>query len=172
VAFEFRCNSCNEVHRGIPTFGADRPAIADWIPPEQRETRVDLGTDDCVVDGERFLVRGCLEIPVHGETDPFIWGVWTDISERDFDQWVKAFDLENRSHIGPFAGYLGSVLPCYPDTFNHQVLLHLRDKGVRPYVEVCQSTHPLHIEQCAGITHDRLKVIYETVMHGIPKGDA
>jgi hypothetical protein len=166
VPFEFRCATCNQIHEGVPTFGSATPAIVDWIPEPEREGRVELGTDDCVVDGERFLVRGCLEIPVHGETDPFVWGVWVDLSRKDFEQWVEAFDLESRTHIGPFAGYLGSVLPCYPDTFNHQVVLYLQDKGTRPFVEVAQSPHPLHSEQCNGMTHDRLKEIYETVMHG------
>src|SRR3546814_4726479 len=76
MTFRFRCNSCGETHEGIPTFGADMPSIAQWISAADRPSRVDLGTDDCVVDGERFLVRGCLEIPVQGEADPFVWGVW------------------------------------------------------------------------------------------------
>src|SRR3546814_7629832 len=67
MTFRFRCNSCGETHEGIPTFGADMPSIAQWISAADRPSRVDLGTDDCVVDGERFLVRGCLEIPVQGE---------------------------------------------------------------------------------------------------------
>jgi hypothetical protein len=166
MTFQFRCSCCDEIHEGVPTFGFDAPAIADWIPPAEREKRVELGTDDCVVDGERFLVRGCLEIAVQGEQDPFIWGVWVDLSKRDFEQWAEAFPLDERKHIGPFAGFLGSRLPCYPDTFNHHVVMHLRDKGTRPFVEVTRSDHPLHIEQCGGITHDRLVDIYETVMHG------
>ena len=172
MSFRFSCKCCGEVHEGVPTFGSDMPAIVSWISPSERDRRVDLGTDDCVVDGERFLVRGCLEIPVEGEADPFVWGVWADISQRDFETWVEAFHLEKRSHIGPFAGYLGSALPCYPDTFNHHVLVHLRDKGTRPYIEVCQSGHPLHVEQCKGITQQRLVEIYETVMHGATESDA
>jgi hypothetical protein len=172
MTFQFRCKSCDEIHEGVPTFGFDSPAIAQWIPEDQHEKRVDLGTDDCVIDGERFLVRGCLEIPVHGEQEPFVWGVWVDIGQSDFDQWVKAFPLDKRDHIGPFAGYLGSRLPCYPDTFNHHVVMHLRDKGIRPYIEVSQSDHPLHVEQCNGMTQERLVEIYESVMHGASASDA
>src|SRR3546814_8927022 len=94
MTFRFRCNSCGETHEGIPTFGADMPSIAQWISAADRPSRVDLGTDDCVVDGERFLVRGCLEIPVQGEADPFVWGVWVDLSQANFDQWVGAFKLK------------------------------------------------------------------------------
>ena len=165
MPFRFLCKCCDQVHEGVPTFGYDRPAIADWIPPEQRSTRVCLGSDDCVIDEERFLVRGCLEIEVQGEADPFIWGVWVDLSKTDFDKWEAAFHLEQRSHIGPFAGYLGSTLPCYADTFNLMVTLHLRDKGTRPLVEVQPTDHQLHAEQSHGISPARLQEIYEQVMH-------
>jgi hypothetical protein len=166
MTFRFLCKCCNQVHEGVPTFGYDRPAIADWIPEDQRERRISLGSDDCVIDEERFLVRGCIEIPVHGEIEPFIWGAWVDLSKRDFEKWAESFDLESRTHVGPFAGYLGSCLPGYPDTFNHLVLVHLRDKGTRPLIEVQQSDHPLHREQCSGISTERLQEIYELVMHG------
>lgn len=165
MTFQFRCKSCDEIHEGVPTFGFDSPAIAQWIPEELRGKRVELGSDDCVVDGERFLVRGCLEIPVDGEKDPFVWGVWVDISQSDFDEWAQSFHLDKPDHIGPFSGYLGSRLPCYPDTFNLHVVMCLRDKGTRPYVEVSPSDHPLHSEQCGGMSQQRLEEIYEIVMH-------
>lgn len=171
MTFQFRCKCCDEIHEGIPTIGFDSPAIAQWVPEDQREKRVDLGSDDCVVDGERFLVRGCIEIPVDGEEEPFIWGAWVDLSKRDFDEWAQSFHLEQRKHIGPLAGYLGSRLPCYPDTFNHHVVMHLRDKGTRPYIEVSKSAHPLHIEQCNGISQERLVEIYQAVIHGAPASD-
>jgi hypothetical protein len=159
MAFCFTCKCCGQVHEGVPAFGADMPAIAEWIPPADRAMRVDLGSDDCVVDKERFLVRGCLEIPVEGESEAFEWGVWVDISQRDFDQWLRAYNLQERSHIGPFAGYLGTALPCYPDTFNLHVVM------------VSQSDHPLYIEQSTGITHERLAEIYQEVMHGVSRDD-
>lgn len=168
MTFKFRCKRCDEIHEGVPTFGFDSPAIAQWIPEGERGTRIELGSDDCVVDGERFLVRGCLEIPVEGEDDPFIWGVWVDISQRDFEAWERSFHLDERAHIGPFAGYLGSCLPGYPDTLNLHVVMRLRNHGTRPCIEVSPSEHPLHQEQCQGIDQDRLAEIYETVMHGSP----
>jgi hypothetical protein len=166
MGFQFRCATCAEIHSGVPTFGFDSPAIAQRIPKAERENRVSLRTDDCVVDGERFLVRGCLEIPVNGESSPFVWVVWVEIGRSDFGRWSDAFYLEKRDDVGPFAGTVGSVLPCYPDTLNHPVQLYLRNNGVRPRVQVSQSGHPLHAEQCNGIGHDRLAQIYAAVLHG------
>jgi hypothetical protein len=172
MAFRFICSSCDQVHEGVPTFGFNAPSIAEWIPEAEREARVQLGPDECVVDNERFLVRGCIEITVDGEAEPFIWGAWVDLSKGDFDRWLEVFDHETRSHVGPFAGYLGVRIPGYPDTFNHHVVMHLRDKGTRPLVVVSQSDNPLHVEQCRGITQQRVAEIYELVMHGKPVGEA
>ena len=165
MTFHFQCKCCDQVHEGVPTFGFDEPSIVHWIDPEEREKRVELGSDDCVVDGKRFLVRGCIEIPVNGEDDPFIWGAWVDVSQSDFERWSDAFGLEQRAHIGPFAGYLGNLLPCYPDTFNLHVVMHLRNNGIRPLIKISPSEHPLHVEQCRGMSQERLVEIYERVMH-------
>jgi hypothetical protein len=167
MSFSFLCKCCDQVHEGIPTFGADAPAIYYWIGEDEREKRVVLDTDTCIIDAERFLIRGCIEIRVEGESDPFIWGAWVDVSQKDFETFRSVLGVKNRKHVGPFAGYLGSTLPTYTDsTFNLHVVAYLRDDGVRPFVEVSPSAHALHKEQCQGITSSRVVEIYEHVMHG------
>jgi hypothetical protein len=167
MTFRFICTSCEEVHEGIPTFGADAPALYYRIANEERAKRVLLDTDTCTIDNERFLIRGCLEIPVDNESDPFIWGVWVDVSQRDFKAFLEVLEVKHRKQVGPFAGYLGSELPGYPEsTFNLHVVAYLRDDGIRPLVTVAPSAHPLHKEQCQGMSAARLSEIYETVMHG------
>ncbi len=145
MAFEFKCASCGEIHRGMPTFGADAPLSYYNIPKEQREKHCILGTDDCVIDKQQFFVRGCLEIHVHGEKEQFSWGVWVSLSEESFKQWIQCFHVAKRSHIGPFFGWLNSWLKPYPDTINLKTMVHLRDNGIRPYIELEPTDHPLAI---------------------------
>jgi hypothetical protein len=166
MSFTFKCKSCDELHHGMPSFGADAPAQYYWIPEEERAERVDLGSDTCIVDGDRYLVRGCIEIPVEGESEPFVWGVWVDLSKRDFDTFESVLGVAQREHVGPFAGYLAADLFTYLDTFNLNAVVHLRDNGIRPYVKISPSDHPLHKEQCQGITASRVAEIYALVMHG------
>src|SRR3954468_11208782 len=109
MSFSFLCKCCGETHNGIPTFGADAPAIYYRIAEEDREKRVTLDTDTCIIDDKRFLIRGCVEIGVENEADPFIWGVWVDVSRKDFEAFREMLGVKNRSHVGPFAGYLGST---------------------------------------------------------------
>ncbi|MBV9969122.1 MAG: DUF2199 domain-containing protein, partial [Xanthobacteraceae bacterium] len=72
-----------------------------------------------------------LEIPVQGQPDPFIWGVWVSLSKSSFHQFVESFDTAKRSHIGSFFGWLSAELPLYPSTENLKVRMHHRDDGVR-----------------------------------------
>lgn len=163
--FRFKCTSCSEWHEGMPTLGARAPLYYYSIPKEEREERCALGSDDCVIDQEHFFVRGCLEIPVHGESELFSWGVWVSLSRVDFEQWIRVFDVPSRSHVGPFLGWLSAALPTYPSTENLKTRVHLRDNGIRPYIELEPTDHPLAIEQRNGISVARVAELYAKCVH-------
>lgn len=165
VEFEFKCRCCGEVHRGMPSFAAEAPLSYFAMPEDEREGRCVLGTDSCIIDNEHFFVRGCIEIPVHGHHDPLSWGVWVSLSRTSFDQWAEAFDLKERAHIGPFFGWLNAWLKPYPDTVSLKTRVHLRNNGIRPYIELEPTDHPLAIEQRNGISEERVVEIYELVVH-------
>lgn len=163
--FEFKCNTCGKFHQGMPSFGWDYPIQYLDVAPEERDQRCSLGTDDCVIDEEWFFVRGCLEIPVIGEDEPFSWGVWVSLSEENFIQWIRVFDVAKRSHVGPFFGWLSSAISLYPGTINLKTVVHLRDEGTRPFIELNPTDHPLSVEQQDGISVERVAEIYASVMH-------
>ncbi len=165
MAFEFTCVSCGQVHKGMPTFGAHAPLSYYEIPESEREQRCSLGTDDCVIDEKWFFVRGCIDIAVHGEQDPFSWGVWVSLSEESFKQWAAMFHEAKRCHVGPFFGWLNAWLKPYPDTVSLKTRVHLRDNGIRPYIELEPTDHPLAVEQREGITKERLADIYAQMVH-------
>jgi hypothetical protein len=150
----------------MPGFGAIAPLNYYAIPEPQRASRCDLGSDDCVIDRNSFFVRGCLEIPVHGADEPLIWGVWVSLSEQSFKAWLKVFEEEHRSHVGPFFGRLNAWLKPYQDTMNLKTRVHLRDHGLRPLIELEPTDHPLALEQCNGISIHRVAQIYAIMMHG------
>jgi hypothetical protein len=45
-------------------------------------------------------------------------------------------------------------------------MLHLRDDGMRPYIELEPTDHPLAVEQREGISPERVAELYEIVVHG------
>jgi len=95
----------------MPGYAADAPLYYYSIPLAERAARCALDNDTCIVDQEFFFVRGCVEIPVHGEPDPFIWGVWASLSKSSFDKFMGCFDSTDRSHIG--RSLAGSPLSCH-----------------------------------------------------------
>ena len=166
MTFEFRCATCDEIHTGMPTFGASAPLSYYCIPQEERATRCQLGSDDCVIDGREFYVRGCIEIPVHGAEESFAWGVWVSLSEASYEQWRQCFHEAHRSDVGPFFGWLNAALQPYPDTVNLKTYVHLLDHGIRPYIELEPTDYPLAVEQRNGISAERLAEIYAMMIHG------
>ena len=163
--FRFKCTSCDQWHEGMPTYAAEAPLYFYSVPIEQRASRCTLTSDTCVMDKKHFFVRGCLEIPVEGEREPFIWGVWVSLREDRFGEFTACFDAPKRSHIGPFFGWLSAELPLYPSTENLKTRLHLRDNGVRPSIELEPTNHPLAIEQRNGISVNRVAEIYAYLEH-------
>jgi len=52
------------------SYGAEAPAYWEAIPPEERQARGELSSDQCVID-EHFFILGRLELPIVGEPEPF-----------------------------------------------------------------------------------------------------
>ncbi len=165
MSFHFKCHSCGELHHGMPSFGAGAPLSYFAIPEEERSRRCHLGEDDCVIDDTDYFVRGCIEIPVHGEEEPFTWGAWVSLSEKNYWVWNDSFTETERSHLGPFFGWLNAWLKPYPETMNLKTRLHLRDNGIRPSIELEPTDHPLALEQRNGISVDRVSEIYSMMVH-------
>ena len=162
------CSECGEVHVGMPAFVAEYPWHYFDVPENERVSRCSIATDDCVIDEELFFIRGCLEIPVSNSDEPFEWGVWVSLSESSYIEWRRMFNEVKRSHIGPFFGWLSTELRMYPSTINLKTMVYLRDDGVRPFIELEQTDHPLSVEQRHGISMARLEKIYSTMTHDDP----
>ncbi len=150
----------------MPTFGFAYPIQYMDVPEAERAQRVFLTSDTCVIDDEHFFVRGCLEIPVLGSSEPFVWGVWVSLSEEHFFHFQELLGVEERAQHGPFFGWLCSPPRPYPDSLNLKTQVHLRNHGDRPRVELEPTEHPLALEQRNGITVERLAEIYELMAHG------
>ena len=135
------------------------------VPEEERERRVALSPDTCIIDDKWFFVRGCLEIPVRDHEEPFSWGVWCSLSPDNFRRYGELFDQVDREAGESFFGWLCSAIPGYPDTQHLKTMVRVRPWPTRPYVELEPTSHPLAVEQREGITDVRAREIAERVMH-------
>jgi hypothetical protein len=77
------CRCCGKQYDALPmSYAPAAPAPLLSIPESERSERGEFSGDACVIDGERFPIRGCLEIPVTGCQDRITWGVWVSMSQR------------------------------------------------------------------------------------------
>ncbi len=82
----YKCSTCGKVHEEVPlSFAADFPDVHANMKWEDRDVRAVIGTDQCIIDQKLFFIRDCLEIPIIGSQELFLWGLWASIREEVFD---------------------------------------------------------------------------------------
>ncbi len=141
----FRCSSCGQEHAGLPlSFAANYPDPYANLSAEARELHAIVSSDQCIIDQQEFYIRGCLEIPVIGTGEVFMWGLWARISEVAFDEISDHWESEGReTMIGPYKGRLANSLSIYPDTLNQLLEVRILPVGSRPLFLLEEPNNPL-----------------------------
>ena len=167
--FEFKCSECDEVHTGSPSFSHNHPALVYSIPEEERENRLYLTDDLCVVDDKHFFIRVVLEVPIIGMDDPFTWGVWVSQSEENFMSYQNSFGADQSGNttfgwlVANVAYYSTNDSNGFYETLKCDV--HWREKGKRPYITLHEVKHELFEDQQNGISWNKAIEIAQIVMH-------
>ncbi|MEU6851817.1 DUF2199 domain-containing protein [Actinacidiphila alni] len=137
-----------------------------WDPGFETDPDSMLSSDQCVIKGQHFFIRGLIEIPVIGSEDVFSWGVWVSLSRDNFTRSLEVWNTAGREAEKPYFGWLSTELALYPEsTTNLKTNAHTRPIGNRPFIELEPTDHPLAVEQRTGITLDRVREIATAVMH-------
>ena len=105
-------------------------------------------------------MRACIELPVTGTDDLISFSTWVSLSKQSFDRFCELLDTPHRSNEGPFFAWVCEPIPTYPDTEPLKAYIHLRNHGVRPYVELEPTDYPLAVEQRNGATDARVQELY------------
>ncbi|MBV9108250.1 MAG: DUF2199 domain-containing protein [Gemmatimonadetes bacterium] len=160
------CATCGEVHDELPmAFGADAPD--SWVDATsaERDGDSELTPEQCIL-GERYFLRGCLDVPVGETGEVFRWLVWVELSEDDFWRTSDAWEREGRELEPAMPGRLDSTLPYELPTRGIEVMVHTQPVGERPQVRASPG-HPLYEEQRVGITAEIARSRAEALIHGI-----
>jgi hypothetical protein len=160
----FICTTCGERHEGLGGLSFAAPFHYQQMSASEQSSSAFLNADLCSINSEDFFVRGCLEIPLHGRGEPFIWGVWVSLSKSNFDRYVGTFG-QNDIAEGPYFGWFCNRLPGYPDTLHLKTNVYFRSGGVRPRIELEPTEHPLAIDQRRGMSAQALREIFEANVH-------
>lgn len=137
-----------------------------WDPSFENDADSMLSSDQCVIKGQHFFIRGLIEIPVIGRQDVFSWGVWLSLSRDNFARALEVWNTEGREAEPPYFGWLSTELALYSEgTTDLKTNAHTRPVGKRPFIELEPTDHPLAVEQRTGITQERVREIAMAVLH-------
>lgn len=165
----YRCATCGQDHEGLPDVGANVPAQWWDVPEDERDGRIKLTSDTCIVDDRDYLIRGVIELPVLDWGEPFGFGVWVSQKRENFLTYVENFQSDR---IGPFFGWLCTHIDFYTEeTLLLKTRAHFRGGGQRPFIELEPTDHPLAREQRNGISLDRAwAIVHHYLAPGPPAG--
>ncbi|HWE73121.1 MAG TPA: DUF2199 domain-containing protein [Stellaceae bacterium] len=153
------CRCCGKSFSTLPLdFACAPPDHWNGLSAEERSKRGKIDSDRCRIDDD-FFIRGCLELPIIGAEDKFVWGVWVSVSQASFDRILDLWDATNRASEPAKFGWLCNAIPGYPTTLGLKTNLHLRSDGVRPAIVLEPTDHPLAVEQRHGVTLERIEEI-------------
>jgi hypothetical protein len=124
--------------------------------PSRPHPKNGLSSDQCIIRGKHFFIRGLLEVPVVDGDGPFAWGVWVSLSRENMARAAELWNDPSRVDEPPYFGWLCNSTPGYPETLDLKTNVHSREPGMRPYIELGPTDHPLAIEQRNGITVARV----------------
>lgn len=164
------CAGCGKGHEGgiaLAAFAPD-PWRGAELYEENAALRFDgdfLSEDFCVLDGKYFMVRACVEIPVHGLEATFSFGVWSTLSRANFDKYLTGFDDGAYPDMGPWGGWLCNQLETYIGTDPLGVWVVPQANRQRPQLYVQDDDHPLAIAQDQGISPERALELYAFYGH-------
>ena len=125
------------------------------IPPDEREKIVEKQESLCVVDGEHFLHRARLTIPIKDYGQDLIFNVWTSISEDNFRKRNDLWENPGRVNEVPYFGWLQPTIPTYGYTINLKTIAIENEVGLIPTIKMIENGHPLTIDHAKGITLDK-----------------
>jgi hypothetical protein len=166
---DFLCSICNERHIISTSYSIKVPAAALAIPKDEADSRIVITPDQCVIDQRNFYIRGRIPIPIHGSNgdlaEPFIWGVWVEVSPKNFIRTNELWNTPGRENEPPFPGYLNSEIPIFGATINLKVDVQTQPVGRRPHFFIKDLNHPFASEQREGISLERLQEIAEQILH-------
>ena len=160
------------MHEGSPSYAFDAPYQYSCLSDEQKASMTWLNSDFCIITHEGqtdYFIRTVLLIPIHGVTEPFMWGVWASLSERSFRRYYDTYD--DPVEGDRFFGWVCNRVPWYPkpeSSLAADVLVQLH--GQRPLLRLhdgSENNHPLVLDQRDGITVQKAQEIAEYLRHAV-----
>ncbi len=113
--------------------------------------------------GEHHFILANLELP-YRDDEFFVWTCWVSLSDASLARIEGRWEREGRENDEPAFGWLSSILPTYqPATRSLKARVHQNPIGLRPWIELEPTDHPLAVEQRNGISDERIVAVYHAL---------
>ena len=99
-------------------------------------------------------MRCILKLPFTQQPEYYGWGVWVEVSERDFLRYVDLYNEDGTSEP-PVPGKIANSVPGYPPTLGLPVMVQFQASTSRPTVAPIDRDHPLTVDHREGIDNRR-----------------
>lgn len=166
----FICRSCGQRHAIPFAWHLETPDTWRALPDDARR-RSYLDSDFCriVQPGETsFFIRGIIRIHIHDRPEHFELGVWSSLSETNWNRSIELLETPGREGEPPYFGWLSNeIAPLYQGTTELKLNVHTSPIGERPWIEVEPTDHPLAVDQREGISFERVHEIARLLLHGV-----
>ena len=156
------CPYCSDVHdieALEPSFR--KPEAFLRIPVAQRDFRV-MDSKDAVAirnigDTERrYFLRVLAPFNVSGLPSPISWGIWVEVTERQWNRVNELWDAPDQNNEPPFVAKIANILPGYVNSESIIGMVALTDANNIPtFHATAPRDHPFVREQTAGVTPER-----------------
>jgi hypothetical protein len=154
-----QCSHCGrELGTHTLDAGFSLPDVVWALTKDEQDRRVKLSADVCVLDGNRFFIRGVAFVPILESDKRFGWGLWADVSGAVFKRYLELYKADARGEPVA-AGRLANTPVGYPSLEGHSVDIAFGTSRERPKMTLHPSAHPLSLEQQNGIAITRVHEI-------------
>jgi hypothetical protein len=166
------CPVCGQANHKLPIdIGAEYPdpyvhltsELKDsigWISAKENPDFCRIKYDDGQTD---HFIRGVLELPILGADIGLRLGVWTSLSEANWDFARETWREPRLTRDEPMFGWLCTGYSIYPGTEELACSVYLSAE-LRPQVRLHDADHPFVVDQQRGITRPRLAEIVHSAL--------
>jgi hypothetical protein len=152
-----KCEQCGKEHpRNALELIYKRPDDIHEMPVEQREQDVKETDDQCRTRDGRYFIRGVIPLNVEGREQPYRIGAWAEVDKQTYVRVSELWDDPDQAREPPLPARLANNIFSQRPTLNMPVNLQLTGATSRPDILIPECAHPLHREQCLGITEHRV----------------